>query len=124
MTGDAGARRRAIVSASLGTTFPSLGVQVSGGEVKTLYRRRTLGQLKGARAELLPGRHIDQGQVLLGRLLTGTTPYSASIVFISFADGSYHEGKLTGGFTVEGMIRKAQEEVRRFNGLAALAGEQ
>lgn len=57
-----------------------------------------------------------------GRLLTGATPMPPPIVFITFADDSYHEHRLVmTGFTVEGAIRKAQAEARWLNALALQA---
>lgn len=122
-------RRRAIVSAAMGSGFPALGIHVSDGTVMlgglaggSFRRSKPLGQLKGARAEILPGKHIDQGTVWASRLLTGTTPMSRPIVFITFADDTYHEHQLEmRGFTVEGSIRKAKDEARRFNALARQA---
>ena len=81
--GSAAERRRAIVSASLGTGFPALGIHVSDGVVMlgglaagSFRRSKPIGQLKGARAEILPGKHVDEGMVMASRLLTGTTPMS------------------------------------------------
>lgn len=69
-------RRRAIVSASLGTGFPALGIHISGGVVMlgglaggSFRRSKPIGQLKGARVEILPGKHVDEGKVVASRLV-------------------------------------------------------
>jgi len=117
------------MSASRSTGFPALGIHVADGVVMlgglaggSFRRSRPIGQVKGARLEILPGKHVDEGTVLASRLLTGSTPVSRPIVFITFADGTYHEHKLAStGFSVNAGSRKAQAEARRFNELANLA---
>ena len=76
-----------------------------------------MGKLKGAYAEILAGRHIDDGEKWATRLLLGASPAAPETVLITFADDSYFERKLTTGFE-----RKARDEARRFNALASLAG--
>jgi hypothetical protein len=121
-------RRGAILAASAGGGFPTLGIQVKDGVVLQgglagggWRRGQPIGQIKGASLEILPGKHVDEGRVRAQQLLTGSTPMSKPIVFITFADGTYHEHYLSfaGSFTVEGSLRKAKDEARRFNLLAA-----